>query len=231
MRVNEGALTPRASSFPGTLGAQPRSPHIHSSPGPRQRIQARPARRPQKSCRKGGSELSNGVRASSSHGRSQGGRAPRGRRGREPCPASMARWTGMYPQPPAALDTPRPASSTASSPEASASRPEACRNRSVPRWRSCCQPDVGRSSRLSSRLGRAVWPRACVSSRCAGGEKGLMCQVRGCVPRVWPRCAGAVHQASLPSRGARACPRPALSPLVEGIKGFQTLWLPSPLLL
>ena len=46
------------------MDTQPRNPHVHSSPGPQQRIQARPARRPQKSCRKGGSELSSGVRAS-----------------------------------------------------------------------------------------------------------------------------------------------------------------------
>lgn len=95
----------------------------------------------------------------------------------------------MYPQPPTTLDTPRPASRTAISPVARASRAEACRNRRVPRWHSCCQPSAGRSSRLRSRLGRAVWPRAWVSSRCAGREKGFMCQVRGPNPKGCPRCA------------------------------------------
>lgn len=143
-----------------------------------QRIQARPTRRPQRSCRKGGSELSSGVKASSSHGHSHGGSAPWGCLRSCPCPASMAKWTGIYPQPPA-VASPSTANSTASSPAASASRMEACRNRSVPSWHSCCQPSVGRSSRLRSRLGRAVWPRAWVSSRCAGREKGLVCRANG----------------------------------------------------
>lgn len=136
----------------------------------------------------------------------------------------------MYPQPPAAVDSPRPASSTAISPATRASRVEACRNRSVPRWHSCCQPSTGRSSRLRSRLGRAVWPRAWVSSRCAGRETGFMCQVSRPNPQGCPRCARLGITLSGPS------PKPASPPqepksaycrqsLVEGTTGFQTPWL------
>lgn len=74
--VGPDPLLPVPSQAP--LGSSQQNPHVHMSPGPRQRIQATPARRPQKSCRKGGSELSSGVRARSSQGRSQGGIAPRG---------------------------------------------------------------------------------------------------------------------------------------------------------
>lgn len=150
----------------------------------------------------------------------------------------MARWTGMYPQPPAALDTPRPASSTAISPAARASRMEACRNRSVPRWHSCHQPSVGRSNRLNSRLGRAVWPTTWVSSLCAGREKRLICQISGPQPpRLSQVCQVGNHP--LPGPPAKpACPPQEPKPahcqqsLVGrwrgggGTKGFQTLAAP-----
>lgn len=63
------------------------------------------------------------------------------------------------------------------------------------------------------------------------GREGLMCQVRAVSPESGPGVLGPPTKPVSPPGGARACPRPALSPLVEGDQGFQTLWLPSPLLL
>lgn len=132
MRVNEGALTPRYSSFPGTLGAQPRSPHIHSSPGPRQRIQARPARRPQKSCRKGGSSRSTGV--SEQQPRQEPGVAgPPGPPRRRTLPRQHGQVDGCSPQPRGCTGHPEACQQHVSSPEASGQAGGAQGNRSAPR--------------------------------------------------------------------------------------------------
>jgi hypothetical protein len=67
------ALLRHDSLVPVLFKAPKRPSEVHVGSGLRQRIQARPVRRPQRSCRKGGSELSSRVRASSSHGSSHGG--------------------------------------------------------------------------------------------------------------------------------------------------------------